>query len=72
MEEMEEQGNNNIIIPPTNVVINAADITKIFKSIKDTWPFHREMSKINIITYRSIFSAGAWVRHDLLFAISSG
>ena len=69
MEDSGEQNINNIIEEPKKIAVNAAEITKKFKSIKDRQLFCKEMSKINSIIYRSLFPAGTWIRHNLLFTL---
>ena len=59
MEEVEDHNNNNI--PTRKISINAAEIIKKFKSIKDRQMFCREMSKYYFIMYRSLFSKRTWI-----------
>lgn len=59
MEEVEDH--NNINIPTRKISVNAAEIIKKFKSIKDRQMFCREMSKYYFIMYRSLFSKRTWI-----------
>ena len=45
MEEMEQANENNIELPNQKTFINASEIVKKFRAIKDRQLFCREMSK---------------------------
>lgn len=70
MEEIEQANENNIELQNRKTSINASEIVKKFRTIKDRQLFCREMSTLKFYNFRFIFPPRNWVRYDILSSIS--
>ena len=61
MEEIEQGNENNIELQNRKTSINASEIVKKFRTIKDRQLFCREMSILIFYNFRSIFPPRNWI-----------